>query len=168
MIGRYNFIPTPLKTTYSRGRYNFIPTDDASVQGLILTLTVSVTRGCAIVPLTKSEEKTCYRGIALGNFFGIQKGGGRTLTAGELKFYDLDISVRHNGAKGKATARHVYGYSQCPSLMTPPVLHLGPFCFTEPRRPQELTAGSHNRTRVIHHYRWCSSLLIVTYTSVEC
>jgi len=53
-------------------------------------------RGCGIVPLTKSEEKTCYRGIALGNFFGIQKGGGRTLTAGELKFYDLDRPVKHN------------------------------------------------------------------------
>ena len=49
IVGRYNFIPTPVKTTYSRGQYNFIPTDDSSLQGLIPTLMVLAMRGCGIV-----------------------------------------------------------------------------------------------------------------------
>ena len=48
-VGQYNFIPTPVKTPYSRGRYNFIPTDALLVQRLIPTLMVSAMRGCGIV-----------------------------------------------------------------------------------------------------------------------
>jgi len=65
-VGRYNFIPTPVKTTYSRGRYNFISTDALLVQRLIPTLMVSAMRGCGIVlDWTKKNDSISNRKICV-------------------------------------------------------------------------------------------------------
>ena len=65
-VGRYNFIPTLVKTTYSKGRYNFIPTDALLVQRLIPTLMVSAMRGCGIVlDWTKKNDSISNRKICV-------------------------------------------------------------------------------------------------------